>query len=66
MSPREAVAIAHKVTVDLQLKRPLTEREVLCVADPEYDSFLPPLNAYDEELWAPIESRIFQEAEATA
>lgn len=48
---------------ELGLHPPLSATVVVAVADPYADSFLPPLHHYPEELHAPIESRILQEAE---
>lgn len=64
MKPADAERIALTVTRDLDLRPPLTGIQVEAITDPHVDSFLPPLHAYDETQWAPIESRILQEAES--
>lgn len=65
MNPRQAKAIAARVTDDLDLHPPLSSVVVMRIVapDPLADSSLPPLRHYPEELHAPIESRILQEAE---
>lgn len=63
MNPRQAKAIAARVSYQLDLHPPLhgAEVEALLGTDPRWPRH--PLADYPEELHAPIESRILQEAE---
>lgn len=64
MNPRQAKAIAARVTADLDLHPPLGSAVVMRVVAPDsLASSLPPLRRYPEELHAPIESRILQAAD---
>lgn len=63
MNPRQAKAIAARVSDELGLDPPLIVVEVMALLDGETIAGFHPLTGHPEELHAPIESRILQEAE---
>lgn len=63
MNPRQARSIALRVTLDLNLRPRLTTTEVTALLNGDTIVGCHPLVRYPEELHAPIESRILQEAE---